>query len=176
MTHTRILLAVMLVSEAGCLFHHGQPIIAVTEGQFRFEIKPTDPPPEAYHPISLPLSKTDSDNLEKFLIAGGNTANASGSTSAAPAAAREYKEFLQLLRDKKWTYEQVLDQHVFRKWFPKVQVGGVVDARRDEPPKMPPLAAKRGRYWWVFYVRGHDLTGLVVFEEAVPPPKPRRKQ
>jgi len=157
----------MLLVETGCLAHRAQPIVAVTEEQFRFEIKPN-------LPIALPLSAADSDGLRKYLVAGGNTANSGGAT-VDPAAAQEYSPLLELLRDKKWTYEQVLDQQVFRKWFPKIQVGGVVDARREEPPKTPPLAAKSGHYWWIFYVRGHDLTGLLVFKEAVPPPKPRSK-
>jgi len=169
-----LLLCAMLFAETGC-FHRAQPIIAVTEDQFRFEIKPKSPPPDAYSPVPLPLSKADSDNLEKFLVAGGNTANASGSTTGDPAAARDYRELLESLRDKTWTYEQLLDQRVFRKWFPKMQVGGVVDARRDSPPRMPPLAARSGHYWWIFYIRGHDLTGLMVFKEAVPPPQPRSK-
>ena len=171
-----LLLAAILFAETGCLFHHAQPIIAVTEDQFRFEVKPKSPPPDEYAAVPLPLSKADSDNLEKYLIAGGNNANASGSTSGDPAAARQYQELLALLREKTWTYEQLLDQGAFRKWLPKMQVGGVVDARREAPPRMPPLAAKNGHYWWIFYVRGHDVTGLMVFTEAVPPPPPRRKK
>ena len=173
MRHKQLLLIAILAAEPGCWFHHAQPVVPVTEDPFRFETKPKEPPPPAYHPVTLPLSPADSDNLEKFLTAGGNLANVRGNTGAGPAAAREYKELIGLLRDNKWTYEQVLDRQVFRKWFRKVQVGGVVDARLDEPPKIPQLAAKSGHYWWIFYIRGHDLTGLMVMREAVPQPKDR---
>jgi len=166
-----MLLAAILVGQTGCLLHRGQPVIAVTEEQFRFETKRND----AFVPVPLPLTKPDSDNLEKFLIAGGNQSNINGSTSADPAAAREYRELIASLRDNTWTYEQILDQHALRKWFPKIQVGGVVDARLDTPPRTPPLAGKSGPYWWIFYIRGHDVTGLMVFKAAVSPPQPRSK-
>jgi len=160
---SRILIAVtLLLSLAGCV-HHAQTIVAVPEGRFRAEAAAHATPPEnAYH---LKLDAIDRTSIERFLIGGG----------ANPSGARDFKGLLQLLTDRAWVYEDILDRHMFGKFVDRCQTGGLVDSRLPSSPISPPIVCASGSYYWIFYTHGHDLTSLMVFKAPIVKPVSPRK-
>jgi hypothetical protein len=169
----RLIAVLAAIAAAGC--HHAQNLVPVPERPSRVEARierPTPPDYRTEEPFALPLSPADSDRISAFLASSGHA-----NTGTNPAASRDYKALLQMLqRNPGWTVEDVLDKNVFKQWLSHAQTGGVVDARLSKAPTFAPIAAKGGQFWWVFYPRGHELTGLIVFLESLPAPQPRRKK
>src|SRR4051812_36438509 len=139
---------------SGCV-HRAQPMVAVPEGRFRAEAASHAAPPENAYPLKL--DAIDRARIERFFV--GDEAN--------PSVAHEFKGLLQLLSDRTWVYEDVLDRHAFGKFVDRCQTGGLVDARMPSTPRSPPIVCASGPYYWIFYTHGHDLIRLMIFKAPI---------
>ena len=165
----RIAVVLLIAATAGCV--HRQPLVAIPEANLRTEL-------EQKARIPLPLNGEGRQKVEAFLMAGGNTDNIDKHGKVInisdPAAREEFKPLLDRLSEPNHLkVEDLTPRNGLQAWLHGKVMHGVVDAREPAPPSQQALAICDGRYCWIFYPQGHDLTGLMVVVKAVPPRQSR---
>jgi hypothetical protein len=156
---------------AGCI--HRQPIVAIPEANLRSEVKLEER-------IHLPLTAAGREKVEAFLAAGGNTDNIDNHGKliniSDPDAPKNFQPLLNRLSEPNHLrVEDLTPRNTLNAWLHGKAIFGVADAREPAPRPQQALAICDGRYCWVFYPQGHDLTELTVAVKWVPPRQPREK-
>lgn len=124
--------------------------VAVREKRFRSEV------------LQLPLTDESRIQLIQFLIAGGDR-NKIGTVIVEPQeVVNVYEPLLKYLSNSNnLTLKDLSSQYRFRNYFKEIS-RDVIDANQPDIIYPPPIAGKRGRYWWIFYHSQNYLTKLLV--------------
>ncbi len=107
--------------------------------------------------IDLPLSENGKEKILTFLIKGG--VNSRGDY-VIPNAPKIYDGLIKLLSDPAFLYisnfrdKNNIDKisKTMSKWFKPKIIHQLIDATKDRPSPIPPLALRdlQGNFWWIF--------------------------